>query len=35
MLTVAVTLLAVAIAVAGIPPALDEDRSQPGFCSPD
>lgn len=35
MLTVAVALLAVAIAVAGIPPALDEDRSQPGFCSPD
>lgn len=30
MLLVAMTLVA-----AGIPPALDEDRSEPGFCSPD
>ena len=28
-------LVAVALAAAGIPPALDEDRSVPGFCSPD
>ena len=28
-------LVAVALTVAGIPPALDEDRSVPGFCSPD
>ena len=32
----ALLLLAVlALTVAGIPPALDEDRSEPGFCSPD
>jgi hypothetical protein len=30
-----VVAVAVALAVAGIPPALDEDRSVPGFCSPD
>lgn len=28
-------LVALALAAAGIPPALDEDRSVPGFCSPD
>ena len=28
-------LIALALTVAGIPPALDEDRSVPGFCSPD
>jgi hypothetical protein len=28
-------LLALALTVAGVPPALDEDRSVPGFCSPD
>ena len=28
-------LVAVTLAAAGIPPALDEDRSVPGFCSPD
>ena len=28
-------LTAVTLAAAGIPPALDEDRSVPGFCSPD
>ena len=28
-------LVAVTLTVAGIPPALDEDRSVPGFCSPD
>ena len=26
---------ALALSAAGIPPALDEDRSAPGFCSPD
>lgn len=34
-LTAAVALVAASVALAGIPPALDEDRSQPGFCSPD
>jgi hypothetical protein len=28
-------LAALALTAAGIPPALDEDRSLPGFCSPD
>ena len=28
-------LIAVTLAAAGVPPALDEDRSVPGFCSPD
>jgi hypothetical protein len=28
-------LVALALTAAGIPPALDEDRSVPGFCSPD
>jgi len=28
-------LVAVTLVVAGIPPALSEDRSVPGFCSPD
>ena len=28
-------LVAVTLAAAGLPPALDEDRSVPGFCSPD
>jgi hypothetical protein len=28
-------LVGVALVAAGIPPALDEDRSVPGFCSPD
>lgn len=28
-------LIAATLVVAGIPPALDEDRSVPGFCSPD
>jgi hypothetical protein len=28
-------LVAVTLAAAGVPPALDEDRSGPGFCSPD
>jgi hypothetical protein len=28
-------LVALTLAAAGIPPALDEDRSVPGFCSPD
>jgi hypothetical protein len=28
-------LLALTLTAAGIPPALDEDRSVPGFCSPD
>jgi hypothetical protein len=28
-------LVAAAVVAAGIPPALDEDRSVPGFCSPD
>ena len=28
-------LVAATVAVAGIPPALDEDRSVPGICSPD
>jgi hypothetical protein len=28
-------LAALALTAAGIPPALDEDRSVPGFCSPD
>lgn len=28
-------LVAVTLTAAGIPPALDEDRSVPGFCSPD
>ena len=28
-------LVTLALTVAGIPPALDEDRSVPGFCSPD
>jgi hypothetical protein len=28
-------LIALALTAAGIPPALDEDRSVPGFCSPD
>ena len=27
--------VAVPLAAAGVPPALDEDRSVPGFCSPD
>ena len=27
-------LVATTLVVAGIPPALDEDRSVPGFCSP-
>jgi hypothetical protein len=31
----ALLLVAVTLVVAGIPPALDEDRSVPGFCSPD
>ena len=28
-------LLTASLVAAGIPPALDEDRSVPGFCSPD
>ena len=28
-------LVAAGLVVAGVPPALDEDRSVPGFCSPD
>jgi hypothetical protein len=28
-------LVTVALTAAGIPPALDEDRGVPGFCSPD
>lgn len=28
-------LVALTLAAAGMPPALDEDRSVPGFCSPD
>jgi hypothetical protein len=28
-------LVAVTLVAAGIPPALNEDRSVPGFCSPD
>lgn len=28
-------LVAVTLAAAGVPPALDEDRSVPGYCSPD
>jgi len=28
-------LVAVTLAAAGVPAALDEDRSVPGFCSPD
>ena len=31
----ALLLVAVTLVVAGIPPALSEDRSVPGFCSPD
>lgn len=34
-MTAAIALLALTIVVAGIPPALDEDRTEPGFCSPD
>ncbi|HEY7037497.1 MAG TPA: hypothetical protein VID28_01535 [Methylomirabilota bacterium] len=34
-LLVTVALAATALVGAGIPPALDEDRSEPGFCSPD
>ena len=34
-LLVTVVLAATALVGAGIPPALDEDRSAPGFCSPD
>jgi hypothetical protein len=34
-LVVTVALTATALVGAGIPPALDEDRSAPGFCSPD
>jgi hypothetical protein len=34
-LVVTVALAATALVGAGIPPALDEDRSAPGFCSPD
>jgi hypothetical protein len=34
-LLVTVVLAATALVGAGIPPALDEDRSEPGFCSPD
>lgn len=30
-----IVLAATALVGAGIPPALDEDRSEPGFCSPD
>ena len=32
---VTIALAATALVGAGIPPALDEDRSEPGFCSPD
>jgi hypothetical protein len=28
-------LVAISLVAVGIPPALDEDRSVPGFCSPD
>jgi hypothetical protein len=35
VLVVMVALAATALVSAGIPPALDEDRSEPGFCSPD
>ena len=28
-------LLALSVVLAGVPPALDEDRSEPGYCSPD
>lgn len=28
-------LVAVTLTAAGVPPALDEDRSVPGYCSPD
>jgi hypothetical protein len=34
-LLVTVLLAATALVGAGIPPALDEDRREPGFCSPD
>ena len=30
-----IVLVTTALVGAGIPPALDEDRSEPGFCSPD
>jgi hypothetical protein len=30
-----VLLLGATLAVASLPPGLDEDRSAPGFCSPD
>ena len=35
LLLVTIALAATALVGAGIPPALDEDRSAPGFCSPD
>ena len=35
LLLVTIVLAATALVGAGIPPALDEDRSEPGFCSPD
>jgi len=35
ILGAAVALLAASIVLAGVPPALDEDRSEPGYCSPD
>jgi hypothetical protein len=34
-LLVTIALAATALVGAGIPPALDEDRSEPGYCSPD
>jgi hypothetical protein len=33
--TALLLLVVVTLTAAGIPPALDEDRSVPGFCSPD
>ena len=33
--TALLLLVTIALMVASIPPALDEDRSVPGYCSPD
>src|SRR5215469_6766693 len=35
ILGASLALLALSIVLAGVPPALDEDRSEPGYCSPD
>jgi hypothetical protein len=34
-MAIVVVILAASVLVADIPPTLDEDRSQTGFCSPD